>query len=268
MTRIKTLATHVFLGVASFLSIFPFLWMIIGMTNTSADITKGKMTFGGALGENISQLIGTVDLGSVLFMSAKIAIIGTLGTLLLCSMAGYAFEVFKTKAKNRLISTLMLSMMMPFAAVMIPLFKMFGKAGLLDTSIGVILPSLATAFIIFFFLQNTKSFPKEILQAARVDGLTEAQAFFYMYMPIMKSTYAAAAIIVFMGYWNNYLWPLLVLQSQDKKTMPLIISSLSSAYNPNYGIIMVAIVITTIPTTLLFFLMQKHFVAGMLGSVK
>ena len=268
MTKLKTIGTHVFLSIASFLSVFPFIWMIIGMTNTSVDITKGKMTFGNALGNNIKDLVEMVDLPSVLWMSAKIAIIGTIGTLILCSMAGYAFEIFKTKAKDRLISVLMLSMMMPFAAVMIPLFKMFGKARLLDSSIGVILPSLATAFIIFFFLQNTKSFPKEILQAARVDGLTEVQAFFYMYMPTMKSTYAAAAIIVFMGYWNNYLWPLLVLQSQDKKTMPLIISSLASAYNPNYGIIMVAIVITTIPTTLIFFLMQKHFVEGMVGSVK
>lgn len=268
MTKLKTIGTHLFLGIASFLSIFPFAWMIIGMTNTSSDITKGKMTFGNALFSNIQELVRTVDLGSVLWMSAKIAIIGTIVTLLLCSMAGYAFEIYKTKAKDRIMSALMLSMMMPFAAVMIPLFKMFGKANLLNTSTAVILPSLATAFIIFFFLQNTKSFPKEILQAARVDGLTEAQAFFYMYMPTMKSTYAAAAIIVFMGYWNNFLWPLLVLQSQEKKTMPLIISSLASAYNPNYGIIMVAIVITTIPTALLFFLMQKHFVEGMVGSVK
>ena len=84
----------------------------------------------------------------------------------------------------------------------------------------------------------------------------------------MKSTYAAAAIITFMSYWNSYLWPLIVLQTQDNKTMPLIISSLASAYSPDYGMIMVAIVITTIPTLLIFFLMQKHFVEGMVGAVK
>ena len=84
----------------------------------------------------------------------------------------------------------------------------------------------------------------------------------------MQATYAAAAIITFMTNWNNFLWPLIVLQSPDKKTLPLVISSLSSAYQPDFGVIMVAIIIATIPTTLLFFLMQKRFVEGMLGSVK
>ena len=183
-------------------------------------------------------------------------------------MAGYGFEIYKSKIKSRLMSLLMLSMMMPFAAIMVPLFKMFSNLKLMNTATAVILPSLATAFMIFFFLQNTKSFPKDLLQSARVDGLNEFQAFFYIFMPSMKSTYAAAAIITFMSYWNSYLWPLIVLQSENNKTMPLIISSLASAYSPDYGMIMVAIVITTIPTVLIFFLMQKHFVEGMVGSVK
>ncbi|MNI47707.1 Lactose transport system permease protein LacG [compost metagenome] len=87
-------------------------------------------------------------------------------------------------------------------------------------------------------------------------------------MPTMKPTYAAAAIITFMNYWNSFLWPLIALQTQDKKTLPLIVSSLASSYNPDYGIIMVAIVVTTLPTVLIFFILQKQFVQGMLGSVK
>ena len=159
-------------------------------------------------------------------------------------------------------------MMIPFSALMIPLFRMFSSLGLINTEIAVIIPSVATAFLVFFFRQNTKSFPTEILQAARVDGLNEIQIFFKIYMPTMQATYAAAAIITFMTNWNNFLWPLIVLQSPDKRTLPIVISSLSSAYQPDFGVIMVAIIIATIPTAALFFAMQKRFVEGMLGSVK
>ena len=138
----------------------------------------------------------------------------------------------------------------------------------LNTIGAIILPSIATAFLIFFFRQNTKSFPKDTLEAARIDGLSEIGIFFKMYMPMMKTTYAAAAIITFMSSWNNYLWPLLALQSPEKRTVPLIISTLGSSYTPDYGMIMVAIVIATLPTAFVFFVMQKQFVQGMLGSVK
>lgn len=163
---------------------------------------------------------------------------------------------------------MLLTMMVPFAALMIPLFRIFTKAGLLDSHFAVVLPSVASIFVIFFFRQNTKSFPQELVQAARVDGLNELQIFIYIYMPTMKSTYAAASIIVFMTAWNNFLWPLIILQSQSKKTITLVISSLSSAYFPDFGVIMIAIIIATLPTVLIFFLMQKRFVEGMLGSIK
>ncbi|MNJ45594.1 Lactose transport system permease protein LacG [compost metagenome] len=183
-------------------------------------------------------------------------------------MAGYGFEIYRSRGKDKLFGLLMLSMMMPFAAIMIPLFRMFSQLGLLNSPAAVILPTMTTAFMIFFFMQNTKSFPRELLQAGRVDGLNELQLFTRVYIPTMKPTYAAAAIITFMNHWNNFLWPLISLQTQDKKTLPLIVSSLASSYNPDYGTIMVAIVVTTIPTVLIFFLLQKQFVQGMLGSVK
>lgn len=268
MSKISKGFVYTFLSITAFISIFPFAWMIIGATNTSADIVRGKMSFGTALLMNTRNLFEGTDIGLALWMSIKVSMIGTVLALLLCSMAGYGFEIFQTKAKDKVLGALMLSMMVPFAAIMIPLFRMFSNLGLLDTSIAVILPSLSTAFLIFFFRQNTKAFPREILQAARVDGLNEMQAFFKIYIPTMKSTYAAAAIITFMNNWNSFLWPLIVLQSPDKKTLPLIVSSLASGYKPDYGIIMVAIIIITIPTASIFFLMQKNFVEGVVGSVK
>lgn len=267
---------YAFLSVAAFISVFPFFWMIIGATNKSVDITRGKLTIGSNLMTNINNLLGS-DLGFVnsLGNSAKITIITTVLALLVSSIAGYGFEIFRTPARDRVFNVLLLSMMVPFSALMIPLFKMFGylkttplKFIGLNTIGAIIFPSIATAFLIFFFRQNTKSFPKDILEAARIDGLGEIAIFFKMYFPTMKTTYAAAAIITFMSSWNNYLWPLLALQSPEKRTVPLIISTLGSSYTPDYGIIMVAIVIATIPTAFVFFVMQKQFVQGMIGSVK
>lgn len=268
MSKINKSIIHVFLILASVISLFPFVWMLIGMTNTSSDIVKGKFSFGSSFSDNVSHLFGSTNLGQAFWNSALIAVVGTLLTLLLSSIAGYGFEIYRTKGKDRLFGVLMLSMMMPFAAIMIPLFRMFSKFGILNTPTAVILPTITTAFMIFFFMQNTKSFPRELLQAGRVDGLGELKLFTKVYMPTMKPTYAAAAIITFMSNWNNFLWPLIALQSQDKKTLPLIVSSLASSYNPDYGMIMVSIVITTLPTVIIFFLLQKQFVQGMLGSVK
>ena len=158
--------------------------------------------------------------------------------------------------------------------MMVPLYRMFGKITNLipligiDTLAAVVLPTMTTAFLIFFFRQSTKMFPKELLEAGRIDGLSELGLFFRVYVPTMKTTYAAAAIITFMSSWNNYMWPLIVLQTPEKQTVPLLISTLGSSYAPDYGLIMLAIVISTVPTALVFFVMQKHFVAGMIGSVK
>lgn len=268
MKRIKGSFKYIFLSIASLISIFPFIWMVIGATNTATDIIKGKMTPGVEAINNVKMLLEMVDLPLVLWNSAKIAIISTVLLLLIASLAGYGFEIYRSKVKDKVYGGLLLTMMIPFAALMIPLFRMFTKMGLLDSHTAVVLPTIATVFMIFFFRQNTKSFNRELIQAARVDGLKEYQTFFYIYVPTMKSTYAAAGIIAFMTSWNNFLWPLIILQTDGKKTITLVISSLSSAYFPEYGVIMVAIVIATLPTILIFFLLQKRFVEGMLGSVK
>ena len=259
---------YAFLGVISLISIFPFIWMIIGATNKSMDITMGKMSFGNQFFINLNNLLNAGDLLTCIKNSAFLSIIMTVLSMLICSMAGYGFVVFRSKAKEFCFSIILLSMMIPSSSIVIPMFKMFSKMGLLNTKIGVILPALSTAFLIFFFRQNTKNFPFETIQSARIDGLGELGIFFKIYMPMMKSTYAAAAIITFMSSWNNYLCPLISLQTKEQRTLPLMISSLGTAYTPDFGMIMVGIIITTIPSALIFFLMQKSFVDSMMGSVK
>jgi lactose/L-arabinose transport system permease protein len=259
---------YIFLSIAAIVSIFPFIWIIIGTTNASKDITMGKMTLGNQLATNFNNLIQVGDVWLCLRNTAILAFIITVASILVCSLAGYGFVVFRSKVKDKFFSLILLSMMIPTSSLMVPLFRMFNRMHLLNTKLGVALPALSTAFLIFFFRQNTKSFPYETIQAARIDGLSELGIFFRIYMPMMKSTYSAAAIITFMSSWNNYMWPLVSLQTKDQRTLPLLISSLGTAYTPDFGMIMIGIVFTTIPSALVFFLMQKSFVEGMMGSVK
>lgn len=271
MNASRLLATalqYAFLGLAAFLSIFPFFWMLISASNTSIDIIGGKTSLGAAFSTNVTNFFTQVDVPLVFWNSTKIAVLATVLTIVVSSLAGYGFEMFKSKTRERLYSLVLLTLMVPFGALMIPLFMMMAKTGLINTHIAIMLPTIASAFIIFYFRQSTKAFPTELRDAARVDGLKEWQIFFYIYMPVMRSTYAAAFVIVFMTNWNNYLWPLIVLQSNETKTLTLVVSSLASAYYPDYGVVMIGTILATLPTLFVFFVMQRQFVQGMLGSVK
>lgn len=268
MNKLSVVFKYVCLSVASFLCLFPFFWMVVGATNAGNDVLKGKLTPGNQLFNNAANACFGTNLVRSSLNSLIIAVIVLIFSLLFCSMAGYAFEIFPSKKREAVMGVILFSMMIPFAGIMIPLYTLFGKVHLLNRFGAVILPNIATAFLIFFFRQNTKSFPKELIEAARIDGVSETGIFFKIYVPAMKSTYAAAAIITFMNTWNNYMWPLIALQSPDKQTLPIVISSLGCSTVPDYGMIMFLLVIATIPTAALFFGLQKSFVEGMVGSVK
>jgi lactose/L-arabinose transport system permease protein len=259
---------YVLLSIAAFVSVFPFYWMIVGATNRSADVVLGKASFGDYLSSNVATFFATVDVPRIFWNSAVIAVVGSLLTLGVSSLAGYGFEMFRSRFRERIFALLLLLLSIPFAALMVPLFVMISAMHITNTWIAVILPGIASIFIIFYFRQATKAFPSELRDAARVDGLKEWQIFLYIYLPVMRSTYAAATIIVFMANWNNYLWPLIVLNTVENKTVTLVVSALTSAYTPDYGMIMVGTVLATLPTLVIFFLLQRQFVQGLLGSVK
>lgn len=268
MNKLAYFFKHLFLSIVSVVSIFPFIWMIISATNDSKDITMGKLTVGHSFIKNIQNAFAASDLGKAFWNSMVLAVIITTASLIVCSLAGYAFVMYKSKATEILFMVLIASMMVPFAAKIIPMYRMFAKMQLLNNYLCIILPAIGAPFVVFFFRQNSESFPRETIQAARVDGCSEFGIFFRIFMPMMKSTYAAAAIFAFMASWNNYMWPLIALQSNSKYTLPLAVSNLAAEFTPDYGMVMVGIIISTIPTVLIFFLLQKNFVEGILGSVK
>lgn len=264
----RLIPTYIFLIIWSFISVFPFYWMISAATNNTVDIARGKLTFGTNALINFQNLLARDDLWGTLWNSFKYSIVQTILCLFICSLAGYGFELYHDKAKDRLFGILLLAMMVPQVATMIPLFKLIAKMGVLNTVTAFILPAISTPFMIMMFRQNSRNFPVDIMEAARLDGLSEFAIFFRMYMPVMKSTYAAAAVISFMNAWNAYLWPKVVMSDNRAQTMPMLIAKLAAGYTTDYGVLMMGVLFCSVPTMIVFFVLQKQFAEGITGAVK
>lgn len=245
----RLIPSYIFLTIVSLISVFPLYWMITAATNTSVEVARGKITFGTHAIENFLLYAG----------------VQTIAALFICSLAGYGFELYHDRHKDRVFSVLLLAMMVPQVATMIPLFKMISKMRLLNTVWAFILPAISTPFLIMMFRQNSRNFPVDIMEAARIDGLSEFKIFFKMYMPIMRSTYAATAVITFM---NAYLWPKVVMTDNSAQTMPMLIANVAAGYTIDYGVLMMGVLFCSIPTMIIFFVLQKQFAEGITGAVK
>ena len=268
MSKGKKFFQYAFLTIVSLLSVFPLYYMFCGATNKSTDVVAGRLYPGGYLVENFKSLIANQDLARALFNSFRNAIVLTFLALLICSIAGYGFEIYHDKGKDIVMTILLMAMMIPFAAIMIPLFRMFSTMKLTNTMTAVMLPSLSTPFLIMMFRQSARSFPHDMIEAARMDGLSEIGIFFRMFIPTMKSTYAAAMTITFMNAWNNYLWPKVILKTNESITMPMLVANLLGGYSVDYGMLMLGVFICTVPTAIVFFCLQKSFAEGITGAVK
>ena len=264
----RLIPTYIFLIICSFISVFPLYWMISAATNQSVDVARGKISIGVYALENFHKLTEQTDLWGAMGNSFLYSIVQTIVALLICSLAGFGFELYHDKGKDKVFSILLLAMMVPQVATMIPLFKMVSSAGLLNTVWAFILPSISTPFLIMMFRQNSRNFPVDIMEAARLEGLSEFQIFYRMYMPVKKSTYAAAAVITFMNAWNAYLWPKVVMADTRAQTMPMLIANLSSGYTTDYGVLMMGVLFCSLPTMIVFFVLQKQFAEGITGAVK
>lgn len=259
---------YVVLIIVSLISVFPLYWMLMAATNKSVDVTRGKLVPGTAFPDNWKALFSQSPVQEAMLNSFKYAIVLTICALIICSLAGYGFEIYHDKGKDTVMSILLLGMMVPFVATMIPLFRMFSAAGLLNTTVAFIMPTISTPFLIMMFRQSARSFPHDIIEAARIDGLNEIQIFFRMFIPTMRSTYAAAMTITFMNAWNNYLWPKVIMLDDSSITMPMLVANLTEGYVTDYGVLMLAVLLCSLPTIIVFFLLQKSFAEGITGAVK
>ena len=264
----RLIPSYIFLIICALISVFPLFWMLTAATNTTLEVAQGKLWFGTNMGVNFKNLLASTSLWQSMWNSFLYATIQTVLCLFICSLAGYGFELYHTKGKDLLFGILLLAMMIPGVATMIPLFTMMSKMKLLNTAWGFALPAIATPFMIMMFRQNSRNFPVEIMNAARIDGLSEIGIFFRIYMPVMKSTYAAAALITFMNAWNAYLWPRVVLNKSNAQTMPILIANLANGYSIDYGMLMMGVLFCSLPTIIIFFILQKQFAEGITGAVK
>ena len=259
---------YAFLIIVSFISVFPLYWAFISACNNTQEILGGRMIPSTHLMENLRNLFAQQDVLTALKNSFATTLLQVVLSLAISSIAGYGFEIYHDKWKDRVMSVLMLAMMVPFVAVLVPLFQLFSKMGLLNTWAGFFLPSLATPFLIMYFRNSARTFPKDTIEAARIDGLNEFQIFVRMFVPMMKPTYAAAATITFMNAWNSYLWPKVIMQTSNATTMPMLVSNLMGGYVIDYGVVMAGVTICSLPTVIIFFCLQKSFTNAVAGAVK
>jgi arabinosaccharide transport system permease protein len=207
--------------------------------------------------------------------SALLTVIQTVSTLLVSSFVGYGFAIYQFKGKNLIFGCVLLVMMVPLEIIILPLFQLFMgiKAltgiALIDSYAGIVLPFVAQAMPIFFFRQYMSGLPHDFVDAGRVDGCSEYGIFFRIMMPLAVPSFAAMGILVGMNSWNSFLWPLIVIRSQSRMTLPLGLASLLSPYGNNYAILLAGSVMAIIPVLILFVGFQRYFIEGMTaGGVK
>ena len=203
------------------------------------------------------------------FNSVILTVAQVVLTLLISAFVAYGFAAYAFRFKNFFFICVLLIMSVPFEMIMLPLYVQINDMGLSDSYAAVLLPFIANAMTIFFFRQYLSGMPKEIIEAGRIDGATEYGIFFKLIMPIMKPSFAAMAILNGMNSWNNFLWPLLVLRSSDKYTLPIGLNTLITPYGNNYDLLIVGSFFSVLPILILFLFFQKYFIEGMTaGAVK
>lgn len=203
------------------------------------------------------------------FNSVILTVAQVVLTLLISAFVAYGFAAYEFRFKNFFFICVLLIMSVPFEMIMLPLYVQINDMGLSDSYAAVLLPFIANAMTIFFFRQYLSGMPKEIIEAGRIDGATEYGIFFKLIMPIMKPSFAAMAILNGMNSWNNFLWPLLVLRSSTKYTLPIGLNTLITPYGNNYDLLIVGSFFSVLPILILFLFFQKYFIEGMTaGAVK
>ena len=254
--------------------LLPFLAIFVGTFQEGSMLIRYglnlKLDFSTANFDNwIMLFTDSGDYFTWFFNSVILTVAQVVLTLLISAFVAYGFAAYEFRFKNFFFVCVLLIMSVPFEMIMLPLYVQINDMGLSDSYAAVLLPFIANAMTIFFFRQYLSGMPKEIIEAGRIDGATEYGIFFKLIMPIMKPSFAAMAILNGMNSWNNFLWPLLVLRSSTKYTLPIGLNTLITPYGNNYDLLIVGSFFSVLPILILFLFFQKYFIEGMTaGAVK
>ncbi len=259
------------LALAAAFAVLPLLWMVSVsfMQPGAASSYPPPLLPAQPTLDNYRQLFASAGMGGYLLNSAVIACGLTASSVLFNVMAGYAFAKLHFSGRDALFKSLLAALVIPGQVAMMPLFLMLKVMGLVNTWAGVIVPGMAGVFGIFLVRQYARSLPDALLEAARIDGAGELRIFFLVVLPLLKPVLVTLAVFAFLGSWNDFMWPLIVLTDGALHTAPVALASLSREHVQDSELMMAGSVVTVLPVLVLFLGLQRHYMQGLLmGSVK
>lgn len=269
--HLPSLLLHSLLTLAATLALLPLLWMIAASLMPPGEANQypphlwpSTITF-----EHYTALFTRLDLARYLINSTLLASAVTVISLLINSMAGYAFAKFRFRGREPLFRGLLAALIIPAQVAMLPLFLLLKQFGFINTYWGVIIPGMASIFGIFLIRQYLLAIPDSLLDAARMDGAGEFRIYWALVLPLCRPILVTLAIFTFLGAWNDFMWPLIVLTDSSRYTLPVALANLLGEHVQDTELMMAGSVLTVLPVMLLFVALQKHYIAGiMLGGMK
>ncbi|MFJ8487963.1 carbohydrate ABC transporter permease [Streptomyces sp. NPDC094038] len=256
---------YVAVGIAALLFLIPFYLIVRNALSTDLEITgENWKVLPSFQWGNISELFGdpTVDFGKSMVNSLVVAVLTTGGTLLVCSLAGYGLARIPYRHANKVFYAVLATLMVPTAVTFVPSFVLVSSLGWVDTYRGLIIPGLFSGFTCFLFRQYFLGFPKELEEAARVDGLGYWGAYWRIVVPNSLNFFAAIATITFISAWNSFLWPLVIGQDPSSWTVQIALSSFMTNQTVNFHLIFMATAISILPLVFVFLFLQRWLVQG------
>lgn len=247
----------------------PVLWAVLSAFKSRADIFAGDVWPRRWSLENFDELLAKTFYLRWMVNSLVVALASTALGLLFCSLGGYAFAKFDFPGKTVMFWVVIASVSIPAFTTVIPLFGWLAKLGLLDTYIVLILPFAANAFGIFLMRQYAVAIPTELLDAGRIDGAGEFRLYWSVVLPLLRPALGTVGVLIFIASWNSYIWPLVMMRTDEMLTLPVGVATLKGDQLPEYGMLMAASVLSSVPIIIAFLIMQRQFIAGLTqGAVK
>lgn len=267
----KRFMLHAFLVITGFLTLAPFIWMVSAsfMHDGHASVFPPRFLPDEFTLTQYETLFSRLDVSQNLLNSCMLSVIVTIVSLVFNSMAGFAFAKYRFAGKDAIFKLLLSSMVIPAQVTMLPLFLMLKEFGFLNTYMAIIIPGLANVFGIFLIRQYVMAIPDSLIESARIDGANDFQIYYKIILPLAAPVMVTLAIFTFMGTWNDFLWPLIVLNDSDMYTLPVALANLMGEHTKDPELMMAGSVITILPVMMIFLVLQKYYIKGiMMGSVK
>jgi multiple sugar transport system permease protein len=261
--------TYTALTIAVAATMLPFVWMVLSSFKKQGEILRNPTGFwpSDPTWGNYAKWFNELNIEKFFFTSLLVAVVTVLGNLLFCSMVGYALAKMEFPGKRVLFVLVMITLMTPGVVTFVPLFVLVSKLGLVNTYPALFLPFLTTPLGVFLMRQFMQGIPDSLIEAARIDGAGELRTFAQVVMPLCGPPLATLGILTFLGSWNNFLWPLVAAQSQDKYTLPVALSLFSTGQNAtDYGLLLAGSVLVIAPIVLLFVCLQRFFIQSVASA--